>query len=236
MLRFYTTTLFIVLGIFAAFAQNSQFKEDAIQLAARLAEESQSDIISKELITSVENALVAISTSPSPAANAVIHKYAIHPLETSNVKNAMIVVDKNASWIGDLSQTPVHDVIPQSEGIKLVQKEATDDYVLLELSYKEPANMKFIANEISVVDDVWMVEVPTKKQDGSDINIRKIGDSYLFTFAYKFNGCETGCEDAHFWEFSVNKKGEVEFLNEYGSDLKDLKDDDHFTVIDDMRM
>jgi len=231
-----TSLLIILLSTSWVEGQKSIFYKDAVQLAARLVEDNPSGEIPSQMIQSIESALMAVAESPSPAANAVMHQYNIHPLPKANTHNAVIIVDKKADWLKDLSKTPIHQAVPNIKELKLTQKEATDAYVIIDISCDRPVNMKFVANEISVVNDIWMVEVPTIKSDGSDVLIRKVGNDLLLTFAYKFKQCATGCEEAHYWEFNVSKNGTVEFLNEYGADLSALdQDDDFFTVIDELR-
>ncbi len=237
MLKVFATCLLITISSVHCFAQKSYFYQDAVQLAARLVENDNTHEIPQDLIKKIEEALESISNSPSPAANAVMHQYNIRTLNTTNTANAMIIVDKSAEWIKDLSTTPIHDFLPQNANVALKQKEATDDYIMLEMTSELPINMKFIANEISVVNDIWMVEVPITREIGSDIDIRPAADGYLLTFSYRFTRCETGCEDAHYWEFGVDANGEVEFLNEYGSDLSALfPEDDIFTIINEIKM
>lgn len=217
-------------------AQYDDFSEDALQLAARIVENNQSHVIPTKLIYKLDDALESISNSHSPAANAVVHQYDIHPMNLANTENVFVIIDKNSLWLENLNNTPIHNMVPEPEKLNLKVKEETNDYSMLELSYNDPINMKFVANEVSILDDVWMVEVPMQSLDASDIQVRQISDGFIFTYIYKFNGCETGCEEAHYWEFSVSNNGMVEFINEYGSDIsQESKSEKKVTVIDGLR-
>lgn len=226
------TIITLLVGSFVGYSQESPFYKDAVQLAARIVEESSTEIIPQDLIHSVEDALAALAENNSSATNAVIYKYSIHALESTNTSNIRLVVDKGAKWVNDLTKTPIHQAFPNSKAFDIVEGESTADFTVLELTGKKPLNMKYLANEVSVVNDVWMVEIPVEKKDGNDIQIKKIPNGYLFTFAYKFKNCDIGCEEAHYWEFSVVNGEMVEFVSEYGSDLPAIKKNSLFTIID----
>ena len=221
MLKLFLTSI-LLYSFCLSQAQFDDFSEDALQLAARIVENNQSHVIPTKLIYQL--------------ANAVVHQYDIHPMNLANTENVFVIVDKNSLWIENLSNTPIHNLVPEPSKLSLKVKEETNDYSMLELSYNDPINMKFVANEVSVLDDVWMVEVPIQSMDASDIQVRKISNGFIFTYIYKFKGCETGCEEAHYWEFSVSDNGMVEFINEYGSDITpETKSEKKVTVIDGLR-
>lgn len=225
------TIFFLLFYISVGYAQESLFYKDAVQLAARLVQEQPSEQIPQELIHGIEDALATLSESNSSAANAVIYKYNIHPLASTNTSNIRLVVDKGATWVNDLEKTPIHEVFSDQEIFSIKEGNSTDDFIVLDLHANSPLNMKHVANEVSVVNDIWMVEIPVEKKDGSDIQIKKIPNGFLFTFAYKFTNCEIGCEEAHYWEFNVTNGEEIEFIGEYGADLPTLKKKDLFTII-----
>jgi hypothetical protein len=231
MIRIFTI-LSLILGSFAGHSQESLFYKDAVQLAARMVEEQETEVIPQDLIHQIEDALAAVSESNSSAASAVIYKYDIHALGSTNTSNIRLVVDKGADWVNDLEKTPIHKAFPNKKIFEIKEGESTADFTVLELTGKQPLNMKYLANEVSIVNDVWMVEIPVEKKDGNDIQIKKIPNGYLFTFAYKFKNCEIGCEEAHYWEFSVINGETVEFISEYGSDLPTIKKNNLFTIID----
>ncbi len=235
MLRTLTILLFFFLGTVTGFAQNTNLHKDAIQLAARLTAKTLTAEIPRHLISTIENALVVLAASPSPAANAVFYRYNIHPITAVNTYNMQIVVAKNTPWLDQLEQSPIQAILPNSEAASLVKKEETADYILLELTYNKPVNMQLIANEISTLDEVWLVEIPTEKEEKQNVYISPLASGFLFTFVYKFKDCDSGCKKVHYWEFSVDTDGVVSLVNEYGADLEELKEEDYFLKNGEMR-
>ena len=236
MTRLFSITTLFVFIISVTQAQDSEYYQDAVQLAARLVADQPEGEISEHLIYSIEDALNAIAESPFAAANAVSNKYNIHTQASANTSNVRIIVGKDVAWATDFSQAPIQKLLPNYE-LTLSQVEETDSYFVLDVASTRALNMKFIANEISVIDDIWMVELPSEAKDGNDIKLRKVEEGFIITYSFKSGNCNTGCEETHYWEFGVKLNGDVEFIGEHGSDLADSsQDEEHFfTLLDDLR-
>jgi len=233
---FSISTLFVLFAVSVSQAQNSAYYNDAVQLAARLVAEEPTGEISEHLIYSIEDALNSVAQSSSVAANAVAHKYSIHTSPTANTSNVRIIVGKDAEWIENLTQTPIHKIVPTFE-LKIALIEETDSYVVLDVSSERAINMKFIGNEISVIEEIWMVELPSIAKEGNDIKLRQVEEGFIITYCFKAGNCETGCEEKHYWEFGVKPNGEVTFIGEHGTDLAKSEADEQsfFTLLDDLR-
>ncbi|BDS13471.1 hypothetical protein [Aureispira anguillae] len=229
--------LLVILINSTSIAQNSTYHKDAIQLAARLTTDKATSSISEHLIYSIEDALVAVSEDPSIAANAVTYRYDIHASEIANVSNIRIIIGKESDWGKDLSQNPIQRTFPAYD-LKLEVVETTDAYIVLDASSTKPLNMRFVANEISILDGVWMVELPGGSSTDSDIKLRVVEEGYIITYSYQTGDCLGSCDEVHYWEFGVEHNGNVTFLGEHGADLaanSNRTEEDFFTQLDALR-
>lgn len=199
-------------------AQDDSYNDDAIQLAARLVADQSTGEISEHLIYSIEDALIAVAQSPYVAANAVTHRYQIHASPSVNVKNARIILGKEAAWSKNIAENPIQKILPNYE-FTLDVIETTDTYIVLNFASKKTLNMKFIANEISYLENVWMVELPTTSLSKDDIQLKEIEGGYIITYVYHTGSCEGACGETHYWSFEVEHNGNVKFLGEHGVDL-----------------
>lgn len=233
---FSVTALLVTLALSVSKAQSTSLYDDAVQLAARLVVNEPSGNIPEHLIYSIEDALVAVAENHSVAAQAVSHKYNIHTSPTTNTSHLRIIVGKEAKWLGNLTQSPIQTMLP-GYTFDIQEIETTDAYTVLRLQSPAALNMKFIANELSIIDDIWMVELPSSAKDGNDIKLRKVEEGFIITYSYKTGNCETGCEETHYWEFGVSPNGDVSFIGEHGSDLaSSTKDEEYFfTLLEELR-
>lgn len=232
--------LTLLSSIFFSFkgqTQDDSYNKDAIQLAARLVVSQSTGEISEHLIYSIEDALIAVAQSPYVAANAVAHRYDIHTSPTANISNARIILGKEAAWSQDISDNPIQKILPNYK-FTLEVIESTDAYVVLNLSSKRAINMKFIANQISYLENVWMVELPTASLNKDDIRLKEIEGGYLLTYVYHTGNCDGTCGETHYWNFEVEHNGNVKFLGEHGVDLAVNSHDteeNFFTLLDELR-
>lgn len=218
-------------------AQEDSYSKDAIQLAARLVANQPTGEISEHLIYSIEDALVAVAQSPYVSANAVTHRYQIHTSPSVNVKNARIILGKEAAWSQNISENPIQKILPNYE-FTLEVIETTDTYVILNFSSEKTLNMKFIANEISYLNHVWMVELPTPSLNKNDIQLKEIEEGYLLTYVYHTGSSEDAYGETHYWSFEVKHNGNVKFLGEHGADLVANSQDTEksfFTLLNEQR-
>lgn len=218
-------------------AQDNSYSKDAVQLAARLVANQSVGDISEHLIYSIEDALMAVAQSTYVAASAVAYRYDIHTSPTENTTNLRIILGKEAAWSQNISENPIQKILPNYK-FTLEVTETTDAYVVLNLSSEKAINMKFIANEISFLEHVWMVELPTASLNKDDIRLKEIEDGYLLTYVYHTGSCEGVCGETHYWTFEVKHNGRVKFLGEHGADLavnSQDTEDSFFTLLDELR-
>ncbi|WMX16191.1 MULTISPECIES: hypothetical protein [unclassified Aureispira] len=215
---FILTILSIISFLPTTQAQEDSYAQDAVQLAARLVANQSTGEISEHLVYSIEDALVAIAQSPYVAATAVAHQYRIHTSPTANVSNIRIILGREAEWSEAISENPIQKIFPNYE-FSLSVVETTDAYVVLDLSSVRAINMKFIASQISYLDHVWMVELPSADLNKDDIRLKEIEGGYVITYIYHTGSCEGACGDTHYWDFEVEHNGTVTFLGEHGADL-----------------
>lgn len=231
------TTLFLILTTVVVLAQDPFKNKDAVQLAARLVENQSVSEIPEGLIYAISDALEAVAQDASVAAHAVTYKYDIHPKTSANVSSLRIILDKQATWGQDLTETPIHQIFP-NYNLTLEVAETTDAYIVLHASSAKPLNMKFIAKEISILDGVWMVELPSDKTTGTDIQLRKVQEGYILSYSYEVGDCLVDCNEKHYWEFGVKHNGEVTFLGEHGADLamnSSHVEENFFTLLGELR-
>lgn len=218
-------------------AQDNSYRNDAIQLAARLVANQSTGEISEHLIYSIEDALIAVAQSPYVAASTVAHRYDIHTSPVANITTARIILGKEATWSEHFSENPIQKILPNYK-FTLALTESTDAYVVLNLSSEKALNMKFIANEISYLENVWMVELPTASLNKDDIRLKEIEGGYVITYVYHTGSCEGACGETHYWNFEVAQNGRVKFLGEHGADLalnsRDTEEN-FFTLLDKLR-
>ncbi|MBL4649518.1 MAG: hypothetical protein JKY03_07280 [Aureispira sp.] len=222
---------------FSSNAQGDSYSNDAVQLAARLVVNQATGEISEHLIYSIEDALIAVAQSPYVSANAVAHRYQIHTSPTVNVKNARIILGKEATWSQDISENPIQKILPNYK-FTLEVIETTDTYVVLNFASEKTLNMKFIANEISYLNNVWMVELPTIILNKDDIQLKEIEGGYLLTYVYHTGSSEGDYGETHYWNFEVKHNGNVKFLGEHGADLAVNSQDTEksfFTLLNEQR-
>lgn len=221
--------LFFSLSLFlsnVSSAQTTLYYNDAVELAARVVNSSNIDAeIPKHLIHSIEDALVAVAEDHSQEAYLISQTHAIHTFKHINTSSVNIMVDANANWLDKLlagkskiGNLPLSNLLERYK-LKVQVLEELDGITMLEITSSQPMNMKFIANELSMVDDVFMTEVPLPTGDGSDIDIKKIEGGWMIAYHLKYKNCESLCKYDHYWHFGVTETGVVSFLGEYGSDL-----------------
>lgn len=207
-------------------AQTGVYHNDAVQLAARIVSNSNIDAeIPQHLIHSIEDALVAVAEYNSKETYLIGQTYTIHTFERVNTSTVHMMVDANANWLNKLldgkskiGNALLANLLDRYElDIKVLEE--LDDIKMLEITSSQPMNMKFIAHELSMIDDVFMTEVPLPTGDGNDIDIKKIEGGWMIAYHLKYNNCESLCKYDHYWHFGVAETGEVSFLGEYGSDL-----------------
>lgn len=231
------TVLCLSLPHQALFAQDKTYHDDAVQLAARLSQDQPERLLSEHLIYSLEDALVAVSESHFVAAHAISERFNIHALATASTTRLRIIVDQSADWLQHLEQTPIHQVI-LSEKFSLTLVEATEQYSILELFSEEDMNMKFIASELSVLNQIWMVEMPSIVRGFGDIKVKESAEGFHLTYQYNPKACSGDCAEAHYWTFEVSLDGLVNFVGEHGSDLADNSEDDEdyfFSLLEQLR-
>lgn len=220
-----------------AFTQDESYSKDAVQLAARLVADQSTGEISEHLIYSIEDALVAIAQSPYVAANAVAHRYNIHTSPTANVTNIRVILGKEADWSENIADNPIQKILPNYE-LSLEVVESTDAYVVFNISSNKAINMKFIANQVSYLEHVWMVELPSAALYKDDIRLKEIEGGYVVTYVFQTGNCEGACAERHYWDFEVEHNGTVTFLGEHGVDLAANSldtEEDFFTQLEELR-
>jgi hypothetical protein len=236
MLKLFSVTMLIcITQVLFIQAQNSEYYKDAVQLSARLVEKNFSYEIPEHLIYSIEDALIAVSHSSFLAANVVCHKYDIHSSPTTNIHNLRLIVGKEAAWSNDLSNTPVHQIF---SFLTVKELEETDAYYVYDISSAKAINMKFIANELSVIDDIWMVEMPSLSKTSNNIKVaQNENGSFTIVYSLKMGSCELACNDRHYWKFEVSPGGNVQFVGEHGADLSnpEKEEKDFFSLLDEQK-
>ncbi|MCP4439782.1 MAG: hypothetical protein GY810_12635 [Aureispira sp.] len=223
-------TLLFSLSLFFVYstttAQTVSYSNDAVQLAARVVNSSNvAAEIPEHLIHSIHDALMAVAEDNSQEAYLVAQTHNIHTFKRVNTSTVHLMVDANAGWLTKLlagkskiGNVPFTNLL-ERYNLKVSVLDELEDIKMLEITSDQPMNMKFIANELSMIDDVFMTEVPLPSGDGSDIDIKKVEGGWMITYHLKYDNCESLCKYDHYWQFGVTDASQVSFLGEYGSDL-----------------
>lgn len=195
-------------------AQQGIYYNDAVQLAARLSSEEAFPELSQHLIYTIEDALLSVAQSPYKAATAVAQHYAIHAATRSSTHRLHLVVDNAASWLYPLQYNNPVQLSLHRQDIALSVLERQEEYTILELKSEQALNMKFLANGLSILEEVWLVEIPSQSSIASDIQLQVTKEGYQLLYS-----CPTERQELHYWEFLVSPTGQVTFVGEYGAAL-----------------
>lgn len=213
------TLLGAILGILlmkTAVAQQGVYYKDAVQLAARLSSEDKVAELSEHLIYTIEDALLSVAQSSYQEAKAVVQEYNIHTATLSSTQQLHLIVDNQAPWLHDLeAQNPISTYLyQQAIQLKVVEKEK--EYTLIALQSEQALNMKFLANELSILEHIWLVEIPSEQKGGKDIQLSTTEEGYHLVYSCPV---QPQSQQIHYWEFLVSTTGMVTFLGEYGAAL-----------------
>lgn len=219
---------FLVAYIAGVKAQNNnpqrQYRADATQLAGRLAATmGESATISSRQIDAYEKALVSVSLSDLPQAKTVINAYQIHAFQRVNLTEINVYADPKTPWILELekgekiSNVLIAGIITdyQLSGVLLSKDEGLAS---VRFTTQNPMNVRFIAQQLSMSEDIFLSEVPTSAEDGNDIQIKEVKGGWMVTYSLRFNNCHIGCQNEHSWQFGVKENGDVCFVTEYGDE------------------
>lgn len=209
-----TAFLIILLGK-SLCAQQEEYYNDAVQLAARLSSEEQVSEIPKHLIYTIEDVLVLVADSPYQEAK-LVQQYHIHAAARSSIQKLHLVIDNQAPWLDDLEgDNPITTYLHQ-QVIQLRILEQTEQYTLVELHSEQALNMRYLANELSILEYVWLVEIPSVQQVTKDIQLLAAEGGYRLIYS-----CSVSLEEQelHYWEFFVSATQAVTFVGEYGAAL-----------------
>lgn len=197
-------------------AQQRGYYQDAVQLAARMSAKESVSELSEHLIYTIEDALRSVAESPYSAAKAVVQQYKIHTATSSSTQHLHLIVDNQATWLNNLQENNPITTYLNQQVIELRIVKIEEQYTLVELYSPQALNMQFLANELSILDDVWLVEIPSEHSRVNDIQLQPTEQGYRLVYS-----CQTNPNDYqwHYWEFLVSKTGTVVFVGEYGAAL-----------------
>jgi hypothetical protein len=211
-------------GAGATVAQSSDdYSKDAIQLAARVAAGlGESSEISGNLIAELSLALDAVNQSTEPNAMLVTKKFNIHSFSFASTNAVELYVDASAEWAKnlqngeiDIVETPLRRYAALYD-LKIVKAKRSNNILILSLESSQIQNMKFIGNELSLADDVMMVELPAQTGIGNDIKAKRVNGGWMLTYILSYEDCKTGCYKQCEWQFGVTADGESSFMGTYG--------------------
>lgn len=217
---FFRVLLGIILGVLCLVslgrAQQGVYYKDAVQLAARLSSEEKIAEISEHLIYTIEDALLSVAKSSHRKAQVVAQHYNIHAATLSSTQQLHLIVDNKAPWLHHLKEENPISTYLQQPTIQLQILEKEEEYTLIELYSEQALNMKFLANELSILEHVWLVEIPSEQRGGKDIQLLATKEGYHLIYSCPV---QAHSQLLHYWEFLVSSTGEVTFLGEYGAAL-----------------
>lgn len=200
-----TTTLLLFVFSITSIAQSPVTTHNVEALAAQVTKDHQSFTVSKHVIQDVSEALEGViitdrflSVSDELGEFVVSNQKSIHTLYVHAFQN---------KWTNH--DNPLHDMIGGEFEYTFSKVKTSEGMDVFKLESKEPFNVNFISRKISMLDDVFLVDIPSLKKLDTNILVNKLEDGYTFTFVKN-----NGSNDLH-WKFYISDDGFVMFINKY---------------------
>ena len=204
-MKMITTTLLILSFSAITFAQSPVTPHNIEALAAQVTKDQQSYLVSKHVIQDVSEALEGVtitdkflSVSEELGEVVVANNKSMHTLYVHAFQN---------KWTNH--DNPLHDMIGGEFEYTFSKVKTSEGMDVFKLESKEPFNVNFISRKISMLDDVFLVDIPSLKKLDTNIIVNKLEDGYTFTFVKN-----NGSNDLH-WKFYISDDGFVMFINKY---------------------
>lgn len=208
----------------------AEYRMSAEELAIQLVIESDSSQIEipGNLILNLYNGLIHIVNSGLEEAKDVTTEYQIQARPQFARGEILVTVDTTgADWLDSWRNGNVETGVEQIDQLittynmhlKSYSELNSMSWAMAVLKTSQQINPLPLAEQFADIPSVSGSELNYMAGDGHAIKVDVAPGAILYRFEYAWGDCPAGCINRHFWEFSVDKNGDVQFLDEGGHAL-----------------
>lgn len=215
----------------------NEWKESARELALRAVIEQDSTMLEvpENLIRTFYNGLIHILKSGTPEAELAAIEFGVRARPAFKHDEVLVYPDTSeaSDWLNAwrngetlTGNSSIDELIEKYEltlrNYSELQSQAVALAVLRSARFVNPIPIANDFAKLPVMSDSY-TGVNMLVGDGSDIKADVRQTSVRYRFEYGWGDCPAGCISRHFWGFSVNADGDVDFFGEGGNALPDEK-------------
>jgi len=179
------------------------------------------------LVKTFYNLLTHMATSNHPVRVLVVDTYRIRPFGPV-LQSLVVTADASfgwtSSWLNGQTITGVEEIDEflvryelQNHGVIATRE---DGRFVLVFRTPRMLHMPNVAEFFEGFNGVVNATGDGLVGDGNRIHVVLEEDyRWRLTYSHGWGDCLSGCVNRHFWEFTVDSAGEVEFVNEWGDEL-----------------
>ncbi len=206
------------------------YKVDASRLALKDIFENdlpQKDdvIIDSSIVAEYYFALVSIYNSSSNERNIILDTLNIHTFFNPAVFKFGVAVNKNTEWSQNWINEEIVTGVDQIDTLLAPHNLSISRYYswpftdFFEIESQNPINNRPLCDKLFLVPEISSATPNYYIGDGSTIVGTRVNNKIGISYYYKWGDCPSGCIAKHWWTFSVNIDGFVEFMGEFGDEL-----------------
>lgn len=210
-----------------------EWKMSARELALRyiLETDSTNTEVPEKIIDTYYNGIIHILNSGLDPAAEAAEEFDVRARPTFVHKQVLVFPEQNESsewlnaWRNGKTETGIAEIDDITDTYQLsvgsFSELESQPYAMVTLEAAEfinpkPAVMAFRGLESYFWHDA---DVNSIAGDGSNITTALSATTLRYRFEYSWGDCPAGCINSHYWDFSVNAEGDVEYLGEDGDPL-----------------
>jgi len=218
------------------------YKDDATRLAIGLINQSGSItsgsvLIPPALVTRMSDVLTAVHASEFAARDSVIDVYDAHIFPKFSLNEVVVEVSTDTTgnpWVDKwldgnrFTGNTDADAIVSTYDLNLTNVLLLGNNAVIIFQSDDPINVPALVEDFSQIDGVVDVGSKEISGDGDNITVTPLGsnqeDGYTVIYEIAYDDCENACQKARFYEFQVNDKCSVKYINTYGDEAPELED------------
>lgn len=213
----------------------SEWEKSARELALRAVIEQDSTMLEVpgNLVQTFYNGLIHILKSGMPQAEQAAEEFRVRARPAFKHNEVLVYPDTSeaSNWLSAwrngetfTGNSSIDELIEKYEltlkNYSELQSQAVAMAVLQSARFVNPIPIANDFARLSVIYNSY-TGVNMLIGDGSDIKADVRQNTVWYRFEYGWGDCPAGCISRHFWEFSVNADGDIDFLSEGGNALPD---------------
>ncbi len=209
----------------------AEYMRSAENLALQLVIESDSNQIEipENLVRNLYNGLIHIVNSGLEEAQDVTTEYQIQARSQFARGEIIISVDTTEAdwldnWRNGLLETGVEQIDQLITTYEMDLKSFSElhsmPWAMAVLKTNQQINPLPFAEQFTDIPSISGAELNFMVGDGNTIKVNVESGAIFYRFEYAWGDCPSGCINRHFWEFSVDENGDVQFIDEGGSALQ----------------